>query len=258
MNDILLETIQICKSFAALRVTHDVSLAVRHGEMHAIIGPNGAGKTTLIGQITGEIKPDSGRIVFAGHDITAFTTADRARLGLARTFQIISLFDSLTAGGNVVLGGQATEPHNFKFWQPVERNELLWLAARNRLNELGLAERSHVVASYMSHGERRQLELAMALATRPSMLLLDEPMAGLGSEECEAMMDLLARLKGQYTILLIEHDMDVVFSLADRISVLVGGRIIASGTAKEIRRSPEVQAAYLGEDADEGGLNAEN
>jgi len=252
----LIEAVHLCKSFGALRATDDVSLTVERGEVHALIGPNGAGKTTLIGQLTGELKPDSGRIRFAGRDITALATADRARLGLARSFQITSIFNSFTAEGNVALAVQATDRHSFKLWHPAQRLERLRRPARQFLRELGLGARGAVIASGMSHGEHRQLELAMALATRPTLLLLDEPMAGLGSEESQAMMALLARLKGHYTMLLIEHDMDAVFSLADRISVLVAGRIIASGSAEEIRAHPEVRSAYLGEE-DIGELDAQ-
>jgi branched-chain amino acid transport system ATP-binding protein len=248
---VVLETVALSKSFGALRACDQVSLAVKEGEVHALIGPNGAGKTTLVAQITGEIAPDEGRILFAGRDITQLPTAARARLGLARSFQITSIFPSFSAEGNVALAVQATEPHSFRFWRAAERIETLRTPARRRLMELGLGTRRNVVASGMAHGEHRQLELAMALATEPRMLLLDEPMAGLGAEESQAMLRLLAGLKERYSILLIEHDMDVVFSLADRISVMVQGRIIASGSADAIRNDPQVRQAYLGEDEDE-------
>jgi len=251
MTDTVLETVDIAKSFGALRACDGISLDVRRGEVHALIGPNGAGKTTLIGQITGEIAPDRGRILFEGRDITPLSTAGRARLGLARSFQITSIFPSFTAEGNVALAVQATQKHSFRFWTAAERLERLRHPARRRLRELGLAQRAEARASGMAHGEHRQLELAMALATEPSMLLLDEPMAGLGNEESQAMLALLSRLKGQYSILLIEHDMDVVFSPADRISVLVQGKVIASGTAEAIRGDPQVRVAYLGEDEDD-------
>jgi branched-chain amino acid transport system ATP-binding protein len=251
VSEFLLEIDHLSKAFGALRATDDVTLAIRKGETHALIGPNGAGKTTLVGQLTGELKPDAGRIVFGGRDITALSTARRARLGLARSFQITSIFASLSAEGNVALAVQATEPHSFRFWQPAERIARLRAPARSLLADVGLGRVGNVAASRMSHGQHRQLELGMALATRPLMLLLDEPMAGLGIEESRAMSKLLASLKGQYTILLIEHDMDVVFSLADRISVLVGGRIVASGSADEIRNHPGVRVAYLGEEDDD-------
>jgi branched-chain amino acid transport system ATP-binding protein len=251
VSDHLLEIESLRKRFGALIATDDVTLGVRRGETHALIGPNGAGKTTLIGQLTGELTPDSGRIRFDGRDITGLTTAQRARLGLARSFQITSIFKSFTAEGNTALAVQATEPHSFRFWQPAERIARLREPARRLLRDVGLGGLAHRVADNMSHGQHRQLEIAMALATRPAMLLLDEPMAGLGPEESRAMSDLLASVKDRYTILLIEHDMDVVFSLADRISVLVGGRVVASGTADEIRNDPQVRIAYLGEE-DEG------
>jgi ABC-type branched-subunit amino acid transport system ATPase component/ABC-type branched-subunit amino acid transport system permease subunit len=244
----LLEAVGLKKSFGALRATDNVSLDVRPGEVHALIGPNGAGKTTLVGQFTGELAPDAGAIRFTGRDITALPTAQRARLGLARTFQISSVFDRFTAAGNVALSVQARKPHSFRFWSRADRIAALRHPADRLLRALGLAERSEIVAGGLSHGEHRQLELAMALAGEPAMLLLDEPMAGLGVEETQAMTALLERLKGRYAILLIEHDMDVVFSLADRISVLVAGRIVVTGTPEDIRRHPEVRAAYLGED----------
>ncbi len=180
MSAVLLETDGLAKSFGALRVTNDVSLTVAAGEVHALIGPNGAGKTTLIGQITGELRPDRGAVRFAGRDITTLATAERARLGLARSFQITSIFPSFTAEGNVALAVQATEQHSFRFWRPAEAIERLRQPARQLLRDLGLAERASTVAAGMAHGEHRQLEIAMALATKPRMLLLDEPMAGLG------------------------------------------------------------------------------
>jgi branched-chain amino acid transport system ATP-binding protein len=257
MTDTVLETVDIAKSFGALRACDGVSLDVKRGEVHALIGPNGAGKTTLIGQITGEIAPDRGRILFEGRDITGLATAERARLGLARSFHITSIFPSFTAEGNVALSVQATQRHSFRFWTPAERLERLRRPARQRLRELGLAVRANALAAGMAHGEHRQLELAMALATEPTLLLLDEPMAGLGNEESQAMLALLSRLKGQYSILLIEHDMDVVFSLADRISVLVQGKVIASGTGEAIRNDPQVRVAYLGEDDEFGDEHAQ-
>jgi branched-chain amino acid transport system ATP-binding protein len=259
MSDALLQVEGLYKSFGALVATDNVTLSVRTGETHALIGPNGAGKTTLIGQLTGELTPDAGTIRFAGRDITRLATADRARLGLARSFQITSIFPTFTAEENVALAVQATEPHSFRFWRSAERIPKLREPARALLKDVGLATSGWRVAAAMSHGQHRQLELGMALATRPSMLLLDEPMAGLGIEESRAMSALLASVKGRYTILLIEHDMDVVFALADRISVLVGGRIVASGTPDEIRNHPDVRVAYLGEDDEEfaGGLDAQ-
>jgi branched-chain amino acid transport system ATP-binding protein len=248
VSEMILEVADLCKRFGALRVTDHVSLAVRRGEVHALIGPNGAGKTTLMGQLTGELAADSGSIRFQGRDISRLSTAQRARLGIARTFQITSIFNSFSAAGNVALAVQATAPHSFKFWRPADRIEALQSPADALLEDVGLADRHDTLAAGMSHGEHRQLELAMALATRPTLLLLDEPMAGLGTDESAAMTILLQRLKRDHTILLVEHDMDVVFALADRISVLVYGSVIASGTPAEIRNDPEVRAAYLGDD----------
>ena len=260
MSEYLLEINGLRKAFGALVATDDVTLRILTGETHALIGPNGAGKTTLVSQLTGELTPDAGRIRFAGRDITDLATAERARLGLARSFQITSIFPSFTAEGNIALAVQATEPHSFRFWQPAERIARLHEPARKLLGDVGLAPHGHHVAARMSHGQHRQLEIGMALAMRPTMLLLDEPMAGLGIEESRAMSALLASVKGRYTILLIEHDMDVVFQLADRISVLVGGRIVASGSPDEIRNSPEVRIAYLGDDDEQfaGGRDAES
>jgi branched-chain amino acid transport system ATP-binding protein len=257
VSEFLLEIEQLSKAFGALVATDDVTLRIRKGETHALIGPNGAGKTTLVGQLTGELTPDAGRIIFDGRDITGLATAQRARLGLARSFQITSIFGSFTAEGNVALAVQATEPHSFRFWRPAERIARLREPARKLLADVGLGRVGRLLASRMSHGQHRQLELGMALATHPAMLLLDEPMAGLGIEESRAMSKLLASIKGRYTILLIEHDMDVVFSLADRISVLVGGRIVASGTAEEIRNDPGVRVAYLGAEDLAGELDAD-
>jgi len=257
VSEFLLEIEHLCKAFGALVATYDVTLGIRKGETHALIGPNGAGKTTLVGQLTGELRPDAGRIIFDGRDITELSTARRARLGLARSFQITSIFDSFTAEGNIALAVQATERHSFRFWQPAERIARLRRPARKLIADVGLSRLGNVIASRMSHGQHRQLELGMALATHPIMLLLDEPMAGLGIEESRAMSKLLASVKGQYTILLIEHDMDAVFALADRISVLVGGRIVASGTADEIRSHPGVRVAYLGEEDDAGDVRAD-
>jgi branched-chain amino acid transport system ATP-binding protein len=253
VSEFVLQVEGLRKSFGALVATDDITLNISAGETHALIGPNGAGKTTLIGQLTGELASDAGTIRFAGRDITLLSAADRARLGLARSFQITSIFPTFTAEENVALSVQATEPHSFRFWRPAAHIPKLREPARKHLADVGLAPAANRIAAAMSHGQHRQLELAMALATRPTMLLLDEPMAGLGVEETRAMSRLLASVKGHYTILLIEHDMDVVFQLADRISVLVGGRIVASGTPDEIRNSHEVRVAYLGEDDDEFG-----
>jgi len=234
-------------SFDGFRALNNLSLTVEPGEMRAIIGPNGAGKTTLISQLAGELTPDSGWIRFAGRDITALPAYRRSALGLARSFQITSLFPDFTALDNVALAVQAHAGHSFRFWRDARREPELREPARAALARVGLAGRSDVIVSKLSHGEHRQLEIAMALATSPRMLLLDEPMAGMGPEESARMVKTLHELKGELTILLIEHDMEAVFALADRITVLVYGRIIASGTPEAIRANQEVRQAYLGE-----------
>ena len=247
MSDPLLKIEKLRKRFGGIVASDDISLAVEAGELHAIIGPNGAGKTTLIDQLSGELAPESGRIRFDGVDITAMPSWRRSLRGLARSFQVTSLFLDLTALDNVALAVQARAGHSFRFWNDARRDERLREPARAALRHVGLTGRENVVVARMSHGEHRQLEIAMALATNPRMLLLDEPMAGMGPEESTRLIRLLTELKGRYTILLIEHDMDAVFALADRISVLVYGRVIASGPPAEIRSHPEVKRAYLGE-----------
>ncbi len=248
MKNSLLEIEGLYKSFGALRATDGVDLEVLEGETHAVIGPNGAGKTTFIGQLAGNLRPDSGRIRFRGEDITAFPAQKRARRGLARSFQITSVYPEFSALENVALAVQAHAGHSFRFWKPARRDASLTEPARQILDEVGLAQRHNVAAGNLAHGEQRQLEMAMVLATRPRLLLLDEPMAGMGLDESRRMIALLAALKRKQTIVL-EHDMDAVFRLADRISVLVYGRIIATGSPEEIRANREVRAAYLGEDA---------
>ena len=247
MPEPLLAIEGLTKRFGGITASDDVSLAVREGELHAIIGPNGAGKTTLIGQLTGELTPQAGRIRFAGRDITASPAYQRSLLGLARSFQITSLFLDFTALDNVALAVQAHAGHSFYFWRDARREPELREPARAALQRIGLGARADSIVANMSHGEHRQLEIAMALATKPRMLLLDEPMAGMGAEESARMVALLRELKQEVTILLIEHDMDAVFALADRISVLVYGRVIASGEAATIRANPDVRRAYLGE-----------
>jgi branched-chain amino acid transport system ATP-binding protein len=245
--DTLLEIDGLTKRFGGVIASDAISLGVRRGELHAIIGPNGAGKTTLIGQLAGEIAPDAGRIRFEGGDITALPTYRRSQIGLARSFQITSLFLDFTALDNVALAVQAHAGHSFHFWRSARGETGLRVPARAALARVGLAERSDVLVSNLSHGEHRQLEIAMALATTPRMLLLDEPMAGMGPEESARMVRTLRELKRELTILLIEHDMEAVFALADRITVLVYGRIIASGSPEAIRANAEVREAYLGE-----------
>ena len=245
----MLEVRALTKTFGALRASDRIDLAVREGETHAIIGPNGAGKTTFISQLSGDLRPDSGRIFFAGEDVTHLRAPRRARKGLARSFQITSIYPEFTAVANVALAVQAHAGHSFRFWRDARRDAALLEAARRVLEDVGLSARANVLAANLSHGEQRQLEVAMALATRPRLLLLDEPMAGMGIEESQRMIAFLATLKARHTIVLVEHDMDAVFRLADRISVLVYGRLIATGAPEAIRASAEVRSAYLGEDA---------
>ena len=236
------------KTYGALRVTDGVSLDIPEGQLHAIIGPNGAGKTTLLSQLSGELAPDSGSVSLAGRDVTALPMQARVRLGLARSFQITSILPSFTVLENVATAVQARAGSSFRFLRPVAGEAALNAEAMGYLDAVGLADKAHRIAGPMSHGEHRQLEIATALATRPRMLLLDEPLAGTSGPEAEALVALLQRLKGQVTIALIEHDMDAVFALADRVSVLVYGRIIASGTPEEIRADAAVREAYLGEE----------
>jgi branched-chain amino acid transport system ATP-binding protein len=244
----MLETRDLYKHFGGLVATDHVSLSIREGELHAVIGPNGAGKTTLIGQLAGELRPDGGAILFDGKDVTRTPVQRRAASGLARSFQVTSVFPSFSALANVALAVQAQAGHSFRFWRRAARDTALTGPARDALELVGLGSRAEVSAELLSHGEQRQLEIAMALATRPRMLLLDEPMAGMGPAEGASMVDLLRKLKGRYTILLIEHDMDAVFALADWITVLVHGAVIATGTPDEIRSDIEVRRAYLGEE----------
>jgi len=249
MTSPLLETRQLHKSFGALIATDRVDFDVREGETHAVIGPNGAGKTTFIKQLSGELRPDAGGVRFAGKEVTPLSVQRRSRRGLARSFQITSIYRDFSALDNVALAVQAHTGHSFRFWRPAREDRSLTDPAIQILEKIGLSERKHVLAANLSHGEQRQLEIAMALATRPRLLLLDEPVAGMGTDETQRMIGLLAALKGEKTIVLVEHDMDAVFSLADRISVLVYGRIIATGTPAEIRANAEVRSAYLGEDS---------
>jgi branched-chain amino acid transport system ATP-binding protein len=243
----LLQIDNLTKRFGSLAASDGLSLDVATGELHAVIGPNGAGKTTLISQLSGEIFPDAGTIRFGGNDITALATAERVRAGLARSFQITQLLVDYTALDNVALAVQARLGHSFRFWSNARRDRALRDRAVSILERIGLAERGDVVASAMSHGEQKQLELAIALATEPRLLLLDEPMAGLGPSECATTVELLRSLKGSMTIVLVEHDMDAVFALADRISVLVAGRHLLTGTSEDVRNDEAVRAAYLGD-----------
>jgi branched-chain amino acid transport system ATP-binding protein len=248
----LLEIERLTKRFGGVIAADAISLALPAGELHAIIGPNGAGKSTLIGQLSGEIASDGGRIRFDGKDITGLPVYQRSQLGLARSFQVTTLFPDFTALANVALSVQAHSGHSFRFWRNAQSEIELREPAQAALARVGLAERRTTLVADLSHGERRQLEIAMALAARPRMLLLDEPMAGMGPEESRRLVELLRALKGTLTVLLIEHDIDAVFALADRISVLVYGRIIATGDPAAIRSDTAVREAYLGEGAADG------
>ena len=246
MADPTLQIRDLTKRFGGVLASDGISLDVPVGELHAIIGPNGAGKSTLVGQLAGEISPDNGRIFFNGRDMTRLPTHRRSELGLARSFQITCLFLDFTVLDNVALAVQAHAGHSFRLWRPARNDKELRGPARAALARVGLESRADVICANLSHGEHRQLEIAMALATVPRMLVLDEPMAGMGPEESARMIALLGELKAEQTILLIEHDMDAVFRLADRITVLVDGRVIASGTPDDIRADAEVRQAYLG------------
>ena len=244
----LLEVRGLIKRFGGLIATDRGDFEVNAGEVHAIIGPNGAGKTTLISQLAGELHPDGGRIVFKGRDITRFSVPARSRSGLGRSYQISQIFAEFSALENVMLAVQAHAGHSFSFMRPVAGDDSLRKPALEALQQVGLEGRAQVQASALAHGEHRQLELAMTLAGNPSVLLLDEPMAGMSQKESEEMIALITSLKGRYGIILVEHDMDAVFALADRISVLVYGRVIVSGTPEEIRNSQAVKDAYLGDE----------
>jgi branched-chain amino acid transport system ATP-binding protein len=247
MSTTILSVRGLSKRFGAQVVSDCIDLDLTANEVHAVIGPNGAGKTTLINQLIGELTPDAGTIHFDGRDITSLPVYQRSLLGMSRSYQITSVFPQFTALENVSIAAQAHDGHSFGIWTPAARQEALTRPSLASLEKVGLADKAHSLVSELGHGERRQLELAMALVSRSKLLLLDEPMAGMGPSESEAMVQLLAVIKGHYTMLLIEHAMDAVFALADRISVLVYGKIIATGSPNEIRTSREVRKAYLGE-----------
>lgn len=244
----LLQVDGLVKSYGGLRATDHASLSVRAGEMHALIGPNGAGKTTLIQLISGALAPNAGRIQFDGMDITRMPMHQRVAHGLARSFQITSIFNRLSVWDNLALAVQAHAGHSLNFWRPARRDAARYAQAAEVAERVGLMHQINQLAGALSHGEQRQLEVGLALATRPKLLLLDEPMAGMGPDESERMLSLLQGLRGETTLLLVEHDMNAVFRLADRISTLVSGRVIACGTPEEIRQHPEVRLAYLGDD----------
>ena len=245
----MLELENVSKRFGGLVATDSVTLDVRQGEVHALIGPNGAGKTTLIGQISGDLPSDSGAIRFEGADVTRAPQHERVRAGLARSYQVTSIFGSFSVLDNLALAVQARSGSSFSFWGPVASESALAEEARAIAARIGLGGREDALAATLAHGEQRALEVGLALATRPRLVLLDEPMAGLGPEESRAMIALVERVRERAAVLLVEHDMDAVFRLADRISVLVYGRLIATDTPERIRANEEVRRAYLGEDA---------
>ena len=247
MAEPLLRLQGLSKNFGSLVVTDDVTLDINSGEMHALIGPNGAGKTTLINQISGLIAPDAGAVFFTGADITALPPQARALRGMARTFQISSILPAFAALENVALAVQARMGSSFRFFGNAAAEPDLNVAAMAALEQAGIAHRAGVRAAELSHGEKRALELAIALAMQPRLLLLDEPMAGIGREETERLVDLLLTLKGRLTMILVEHDMEAVFALADRISVLIRGRLLTTGSPADVRADPAVVTAYLGE-----------
>ncbi len=248
MAEPLLALEQVTKRFGALTVAESIDLTVERDEIHAIIGPNGAGKTTLIAQITGVLPPDSGRILFDGQNITRLPMSLRPHLGIARSFQITNILPDFTVLENVAVAAQARHGTSFSFFRPAGAEEGLNAAARRVLERVNLKDREGLPARNLAHGEKRALELAMALVQDPKLLVLDEPMAGTGREETAYLVDMLKSLKGRYGILLIEHDMQAVFALADRVSVMVYGRIIATGAPAEIRDNAEVRQAYLGDE----------
>ena len=248
MAEPLLRVDNLVRRYGGITATDNLSMEVVPGELHAIIGPNGAGKTTLISQLTGQVMPNSGTIRFAGRDVTGLPSYKRSRLGLARSFQITSLLKDFSAIDNVALAAQAHDGHSFRFWGNARKETRLREAARAALERVGLGKRADIVVSQLSHGEQRELELAVALATKPQLLLLDEPMAGLGVTESARMVALLKELRKEVTIVLVEHDMEAVFALADRITVLVYGRVIACDVPDAIRKHEEVKRAYLGEE----------
>ncbi|SMP10220.1 ABC transporter ATP-binding protein [Shimia sagamensis] len=248
MTDVVLRTDRLFKSFGALKATNDVSLDLRKGEIHALIGPNGAGKSTLIQQITGHLASDSGAVSLMDEHLTDVGPAERARKGLGRTFQISSLAMEHTVLQNAVLGALGQRGNVMAFFKPVMKDVRLVSAAKAALAQVGLAEFATTRTADLSHGQRRQLEVAVALTLKPKAFLMDEPMAGLGLEGAQQMIGLLTELRKEAPILLIEHDMDAVFALADRISVLVYGEVIATGTPEEIKVNPEIRRAYLGDE----------
>ena len=248
MAEPLLRIESLCKSFGAVKACHDLSLEVHAGEIHALIGPNGAGKTTLLNQIAGDLPPDSGQVFLDGQEITHLPLYRRASLGLARSYQITSVFANLSVEENMLLAIQAHHGHSFRFWGRGLKDPQLLAELGPALETVGLSERAEAIAGNLSHGEKKQLEVGMALSCKPQLLLLDEPMAGMGPGGSIELSKLIHKLKKEMTILLVEHDMEAIFSLADRITVLVYGEVVATGSVEEIRSNPAVRQAYLGEE----------
>ena len=249
MGEALLEVRRLSRQFAAVDALKDVNLGVESGEVHALIGPNGAGKTTLVHHVSGALRPDSGSVLFAGRDVTKLSMHQRVATGIARSYQITNVFAGLSVLDNVALAvqGRPDAGSSFRFWRPVTGETAMFEKARTHLEQVGLQQHADTVAGNLSHGEQRALELAMALATRPQLLLLDEPMAGTGPEESARMVELIEHLARHVTILLVEHDMDAVFRLADRISVLVNGELVCTGTPEQVKSDAGVRRAYLGD-----------
>jgi len=248
MARILLEVAGLCKSFGAVKATNDLSFTIVRNHIHALIGPNGAGKTTVVNQLSGDLHPDSGDILFNGVNVTGQKAHQRARLGIGRSFQITHIFENLTVAENMALALCAHSGHNLKFLRHWKRSVPVQAELASSLEEIDLLQRANVRARQLSHGEKRQLEVGMAMVGKPELLILDEPMAGLGPGGTAELTKLIGKLKGKLTVLLVEHDMDVVFSLADRVTVLVYGQNLATGTPEEIRNNAQVRAAYLGEE----------
>jgi branched-chain amino acid transport system ATP-binding protein len=244
----VLQLRNVSKRFGGVVAVDRLELEVAAGEVHALIGPNGAGKTTLIGQISGSLSSDSGEIRFLGDNITRLPPHDRVKAGLARSYQITSIFRRFTVLDNLALAVQARSGSSFSFWKPVEKEMPLFTEARSIAEQIGLSQKVDFLASSLAHGEQRALEVGLALATRPKLVLLDEPMAGMGPQESQRIIALIDRMRAQVTVLLVEHDMDAVFRLADRISVMVNGRLIATGSPENIRMNAEVRKAYLGDE----------
>jgi len=248
MTETLLTVTALCKSFGAIKATNDLSFSVRKNHIHALIGPNGAGKTTVVNQLSGDMLPDSGSILFKGRDITRKKAYQRARLGIGRSFQITHIFENLTVAENMSLAICAHAGHNFKFLGHFRKSSPVRSELTTALKRIDLLQRAELPAMYLSHGEKRQLEVGMAMVGNPELLILDEPMAGMGPGGTAELAKLIGKLKGRLTILLVEHDMNVVFSLADQVTVLIYGEHLATGTPDEIRQNKMVRAAYLGEE----------